>query len=82
MQLKIKFNWQKRAIILFASSILVLSIILTIFAIREAEREKLIREKERDEEQQRSIELIANQVNSIILYGGGAGICILLAPIL
>jgi signal transduction histidine kinase len=63
---KIRLNWQKRAIIIFAAVILFLSVVLTIFAIREAEREKLVREKEIEEEQQRSAELIIDQVNSVI----------------
>ena len=64
--MKIRLNWQKRAIIIFAATILLLSVILTIFAIREAEREKLVREREIEEEQKRSAELIIDQVKTII----------------
>ena len=64
--MKIKLNWQRRAIIIFAGTIFLLSIILTIFAVREAEREKLIRESEIEEEQQRSSILIIDQVKAII----------------
>jgi len=63
---KIRLNWQKRAIIIFAAVILLLSVILTMFAIREAEREKLVREREIEEEQKRSAELIIDQVKTII----------------
>jgi len=63
---KIRINWQKRAIIIFAAVILLLSVILTMFAIREAEREKLVREREIEEEQKRSAELIIDQVKTII----------------
>jgi len=63
---KITLNWQKRAIIIFAATILLLSVILTIFAIREAEREKLVRKGEIEEEQQRSAELIIDQVKTVI----------------
>jgi len=68
---KITLNWQKRAIIIFAATILLLSVILTIFAIREAEREKLVREREIEEEQKRSAELIIDQVNTVISEAEG-----------
>lgn len=64
--MKIKLNWQRKAIILFAVTIFIFSLILTIFAIREAEREKLIREKEIEDEQQRSAGLVIDQVKAII----------------
>ncbi len=64
--MKIRLNWQKRAIIIFAATILLLSVILTIFAIREAEREKLVRERDIEEEQKRSAELIIDQVKTIV----------------
>jgi len=55
----------------FAGIIILLSIILTIFAIREAEREKLIREREIKEQQQRSAELIIDQVKAVISEAEG-----------
>jgi signal transduction histidine kinase/tetratricopeptide (TPR) repeat protein len=64
--MKIKLNWQRRATILFAAIIFIFSLILTIFAIREAERERLIREKEIEDEQQRSAGLVIDQVKAII----------------
>ena len=69
--MKITLNWQRRAIIIFAATILLLSAILTIFAIREAEREKLVREREIEEEQQRSAELIIDQVKAVISEAEG-----------
>ena len=69
--MKITLNWQKRAIIIFAATILLLSVILTIFAIREAEREKLVREREIEEEQKRSAELIIDQVKTVISEAEG-----------
>ena len=69
--MKIRLNWQKRAIIIFAATILLLSVILTIFAIREAEREKLVREREIEEEQKRSAELIIDQVKTIVSEAEG-----------
>jgi len=64
--LKIKLDWQKRSLILFAVLILILSVILTVLAIREAEREKLVRQSEIDEEQQRVASLINDQVKENI----------------
>ena len=69
--MKITLNWEKKAIIIFAAIILLLSVILTIFAIREAEREKLVREREIEEEQQRSAELIIDQVKTVISEAEG-----------
>jgi len=70
-RVKIRPSWQKKAIIIFAGIIFLLSIILTIFAIREAEREKLIREREIEEDQQRSAELIIEQVKAIVSEAEG-----------
>jgi signal transduction histidine kinase len=44
--MKIILDWQKRAILLFAVVVLIFSVILTVFAIREAEREKLAKQRE------------------------------------
>ena len=73
--MKIKINWQRKAIMIFAGIIILLSIILTIFAVREAEREKLIREREIEELQQRCAELIIDQVKASYqrLRGGYSG---------
>lgn len=69
--MKIRLSWQRRAVIIFAATIFLLGVILAIFAIREAEREKLIREREIEEDQQRSAELIVNQVNAAITEAEG-----------
>lgn len=69
--MKIRLSWQRRAVIIFAATIFLLGVILAIFAIREAEREKLIREREIEEDQQRSAELIVNQVNAAIAEAEG-----------
>jgi signal transduction histidine kinase/tetratricopeptide (TPR) repeat protein len=63
---KIKLNWHKRAVILFATAILVIGVFLTIFAIREAEREKLVKENEIEEQQRRFSEFIISQVKIFI----------------
>lgn len=64
--MKTKLDWQKRALILFAAIILVLSVILTVFAIREAERERLLKQREISQEQQRVAALIIDQVKENI----------------
>jgi predicted Holliday junction resolvase-like endonuclease len=61
-----KLDWQKRALILLGAIILILSVILTVFAIREAEREKLLKQREINEEQQRSADTIIDQVKEYI----------------
>ena len=60
--MKIIFDWQKRAIILFAVLVLIFSTILTVFAIREAERDKLIKQTEINQEQERIAASIDAQV--------------------
>jgi len=61
--MKIILDWQKRAIILFAVIVLIFSVILTVFAIREAERDKLIKQTEINQEQER----IAASINTQVL---------------
>jgi signal transduction histidine kinase len=63
---KIKLDWQKRAIILFAFIVLIVSIVLTVFAIREAERDKLLRQNEIESEQERMTASIDGQVRAKI----------------
>ena len=60
--MNLKLDWQKRAIILFAAIVLIFSIILTVFAIREAEREKLVKQTELKQEQERIATSINDQV--------------------
>ncbi len=64
--MRIKLSWRKRAIVIFVSAILILSIILFILAIREAEREKLLRERETVEEQRRCVALLLDQVDALL----------------
>jgi len=63
---KIKLDWQKKALILLAAVILILSVVLTVFAIREAEREKLLKQREITQEQQRTAASIIDQVSENI----------------
>jgi signal transduction histidine kinase len=63
---KVSFDWQKKTIVIFAVAISLLSILLTIFAIRAAKREQLIMELEIEEEQRRLADLILGQVRTII----------------
>jgi len=60
--MNLKLDWQKRAIILFAVIVLIFSVILTVFAIREAERDKLVKQKEIDMELERKAASINAQV--------------------
>jgi len=61
-----RLDWQKRAVILFAASLLILSVVLVFFAIREAEREKLLKEREIEGKQQRLVEGIDGRARTLI----------------
>jgi signal transduction histidine kinase len=61
--MNLKLDWQKRAIILFAAFVLIFSVILTVFAIREAERDKLVKQTEINQEQER----IAASINAQVM---------------
>jgi signal transduction histidine kinase/tetratricopeptide (TPR) repeat protein len=61
-----RLNWQRRAVILFAVSLLVLSIFLVGFMLREAEREKLLNERELEAAGQRLVEAIDARAQSLI----------------
>jgi signal transduction histidine kinase/tetratricopeptide (TPR) repeat protein len=61
-----RLDWQRRAVILFAASLLVLSVVLVFFAIREVEREKLLEEREIEGERQRLVETIDLRAKSFI----------------
>ncbi|MCJ7579497.1 MAG: hypothetical protein MUP98_03065, partial [Candidatus Aminicenantes bacterium] len=59
-------NWKKRAIFVFGGAIMILSLFLTLTALREAEREKLLNEKDWREGQLRCAEIITEQIISLI----------------
>ena len=61
-----RLDWQRRAVILFAASLLILSVVLVFFAIREAEREKLLKEREIEGARQRLVETIDGRSRSLI----------------
>ena len=61
-----RLDWQRRAVILFAASLLVLSVVLVFFAIREVEREKLLKEKETESGGQRLVDTIDGRAGSLI----------------
>ncbi len=44
------YSWEKRAIVLFAVAVVILSVFLAAFAIREAEREKFVKQAELESE--------------------------------
>ncbi len=62
----IKLDWQRRAVVSFAVALFVLSVILVFFALREAEREKLLKEREIAAELGRTIETISAGMESLI----------------
>jgi signal transduction histidine kinase len=61
-----RLDWQRRAVIFFAAFLLILSAVLVFFAIREAEREKLLKEKEIEAERQRLAETIDTRASSLV----------------
>jgi signal transduction histidine kinase len=61
-----RLDWQRRAVILFSIFLLVLSVTLVFFAIREAEREKLLKEREIEGERRRLVESVDARARSLI----------------
>ena len=61
-----KLDWQRRAVIFFAISLLILSVVLVFFAVREAEREKLLKEREIEGARRRLVETIDGRARSLI----------------
>jgi signal transduction histidine kinase/predicted negative regulator of RcsB-dependent stress response len=61
--MNLKLDWQKRAILLFAVVLLIFSVILTVFAIREAERDKIAKQREINQE----LERVATSINSQVM---------------
>ena len=61
-----KLDWQRRAVIFFAISLLILSVVLVFFAVREAEREKLFKEREIDGARRRLVETIDGRARSLV----------------
>ncbi len=61
-----RLDWQRRAVIFFAAFLLILSVVLVFFAIREAEREKLLKEREIEGARQRLVETIDGRARSLV----------------
>ncbi len=61
----LKLNWQRRSVVMLAGFTLVLGFILTTLAVREAEREKLARERDLEREQQRYASLLTGEIDSL-----------------
>jgi signal transduction histidine kinase len=61
-----RLDWQRRAVIFFAAFLLILSVVLVFFAVREAEREKLLKEREIQSERQRLVETIDGRAGALI----------------
>lgn len=64
--MEINLDWQKKATIFFAVIVLIFSIILTVVAIREAERDKLVKQNEIRKDQERIVSSINSQVQTKI----------------
>jgi len=64
--MNIELNWQRRAIIILAASLVFLSVVLAIFAIRDAESERLLTERATEEEQRRCADAIGSQVEATL----------------
>jgi signal transduction histidine kinase/tetratricopeptide (TPR) repeat protein len=61
-----RLDWQRQAVILFAASLLVLCVVLVFFALREAERENLLNERELEGAGQLLAETVDSQAQSLI----------------
>lgn len=64
--MKIKLSWQRSALIIFTSTLLLLCIVLAVFAIREVGREKLVRENEIKKDYQTAADFIAGEIKSTL----------------
>ncbi len=60
-----KLDWQWKSILILAGVILVLGAILTTLAVREAEREKLARERDLNQEQRRYATLLLGEIDAL-----------------
>src|SRR5512136_1318751 len=61
-----RLDWQRRAVIFFAASLFLLSVFLVVFALREADREKLLQEREIEASGRRLIESINDRSQALI----------------
>jgi len=60
------WDWRKRGVLILSGVTLVLGAVLVTLAVREAEREKLSRERELDGERQRYGALVAGEVDALL----------------
>jgi signal transduction histidine kinase len=60
-----RLNWQRRSTVILAGVTLVIGFILITLAVREAEREKLARERDLEGEQQRYATLFKEEVDAV-----------------
>ena len=60
-----RLNWQRRSTVILAGVTLVIGFILITLAVREAEREKLARERDLAREQQRYATLFTEEIDSL-----------------
>jgi len=64
--MNIKLNWQRRAVIILAGSLVFLGVVLAIFASRDAESERLLTERATEEEQRRCADIVAGQAEATL----------------
>ncbi len=61
-----RLDWQRKAVVFFASSLFILSVVLVFFALREAGREKLLKEREFERDREQQAEIVANRSDALI----------------
>jgi signal transduction histidine kinase len=61
-----RLDWQRRAVIFFSVFLLILSVALVFFAMREADREKLLKEREIESARQRLVEMIDARASLLV----------------
>ena len=61
-----KSNWKRRSILILVLGTLVMGSILTGLAVQEAEREKLTRERDLKRELQKGVDLLSDEIDSLI----------------
>ena len=64
--MNIKLSWQRSALIVFTSTLLLLCVVLAVFAIREVGREKIVRENQIKEDFQTAADIIALEIKSTL----------------
>jgi signal transduction histidine kinase/tetratricopeptide (TPR) repeat protein len=64
--MKVALSWQKKAVILLSLSLVLLSVILAGMAIREAERSRLVSEREAETAHKQAAALVSDRARSVL----------------